>query len=366
LSSISDRIREFLTRRAPELRQTFRVAIATGAAYAAYKALGLPQGYWAVFTVMIVMQGSIGGTLGAATERMMGTLAGALVGGLAAAFHSHTSLGVGVALVLVTCATVWAAAIRPQLRVAPVTAAIMLLTDPAGAPVEQFVLDRIIEIGLGGLIGVLAMVLIFPARSHTVVVSRSVAVLNRIQRLLQSEADALERGEALTPSTEHPALRQALAAVEQALKDADRERASKLADHRIPAAIPRTLWRVRNDLVGIGTVLREPLPHQIAPTLAPAAARLLRAEAELTGRCATALDAVAVVSRNDVSAAHLAFTETFTGLRQSGAMRALDFNAVGRAFGLAFTLDGLHRDLIDLADRIDEIATGSPERTTGA
>jgi hypothetical protein len=66
---------------------------------------------------------------------------------MAAAFHPHTTLGVGIALVLVTCATVWAAAIRPQLRVAPVTAAIVLLTDPAGAPVEQFVLDRIIEIG---------------------------------------------------------------------------------------------------------------------------------------------------------------------------------------------------------------------------
>lgn len=363
MNSIAAKTREFLTRRASELRQTIRVTIAVGAAYIAYKALGLPQGYWAVFTVIIVMQGSIGGTLGAATERMIGTLAGAIFGGLAAAFHSNTSLGIGIALVLVTCATVWGAAVRPQLRVAPVTAAIMLLTEPAGAPVEQFVIDRIIEIGLGGLIGVLAMVLIFPARSHAVVVTRSVAVLARIQRLLLSEADALERGEALTPSTEHPALRQALMAVEQAMKDADRERASRLADHRIPAAIPRTLWRVRNDLVAIGNILREPLPTQIASTLAPAAACLLCAEAELTSRCATALNAVAVVSRNDVPSVHLAFTETFSGLRQSGTMRPLDFNAVGRAFGLAFTLDSLHRDLTDLADRIDEIATGISERT---
>lgn len=366
MSSIAISIREFLTRRAPELRQTFRVTIAAGVAYIAYKLLGLQQGYWAVFTVLIVMQGSIGGTLGAATERMIGTLAGAVFGGLAAAFHSNTSLGIGIALVLVTCATVWGAAVRPQLRVAPVTAAIMLLTEPAGAPVEQFVVDRIIEIGLGGLIGVLAMVLILPARSHAVVVTRSGAVLTRIQRLLLSEADALERGEALTPSTEHPALRQALMAVEQAMKDADRERASRLADHSIPAAIPRTLWRVRNDLVAIGNVLREPLPTQIASTLAPAAACLLRAEAELTDRCAVALNTVTVVSRNDVSSVHLAFTETFGGLRQSGAMRPLDFNAVGRTFGLAFALDSLHRDLTDLADRIDEIATGIPERTTNS
>lgn len=115
MSSIADRIREFLTRRASELRQTVRVTIGVGAAYAAYKALGLPQGYWAVFTVIIVMQGSIGGTLGAATERMIGTLAGAIFGGLAAAFHSNTSLGIGIALVLVTCVTVWGAAVRPPI-----------------------------------------------------------------------------------------------------------------------------------------------------------------------------------------------------------------------------------------------------------
>lgn len=366
LSSIAATIREFLTRRAPELRQTLRVTIATGAAYVAYKLLGLQQGYWAVFTVLIVMQGSIGGTLGAATERMIGTLAGAIIGGLAAAFHSNTSIGIGIALVLVTCITVWGAAIRPQLRIAPVTAAIMLLTDPAGAPVEQFVIDRVIEIGLGGLIGVLASVLVFPARSHAVVVARSVAVLTRIQRLLLSEADALDRGEALIPSSEHPALRQALTNVEQAMKDAERERASRLADHRIPAEIPRMLWRVRNDLVAIGNVLREPLPAPIASSLAPAAASLLRAEADLTERCATALNAVTKVSRNDVPAIHLAFTETFSALRQSGVMRALDFNAVGRSFGFAFTLDSLYRDLNDLADRIDEIATGIPERTTNS
>jgi hypothetical protein len=97
-----------------------------------------------------------------------------------------------------------AAAIRPQLRVAPVTAAIVLLTDPAGAPVEQFVLDRIIEIGLGGLIGVLAMVLIFPARSHTC--CRALRCRpGAYPAAVASEADALERGEALVPplSTRH-------------------------------------------------------------------------------------------------------------------------------------------------------------------
>lgn len=352
--------RDFWIRRTPELRQTFRVTVGAAMAYAAYKLLGLQQGYWAVFTVLIVMQGSIGGTLGAAKDRMIGTLAGALIGGVGAAIHSGTSWGVGITLVITTGIAALGAAVYPQLRVAPVTVAIMLLSEPAGTPVEQFVVDRVIEIALGGVIGVLATVLILPARSHGVVVARAIAVLERLRKLLLSEAEAIEHGEALQPSSEHPALRQALTAVEQAMNDANRERASRLADHSIPAAIPRTLWRIRNDLVLIGRTLSEPLPPAIAATLAPATAQLLRAEANLVGRCAEALHAITTVARQDMDEPYRVFTETFSRMRHENITRQLDFNAAGRVFGLAYTLENLHRDLADLTDRIDEVVTGQP------
>jgi hypothetical protein len=352
--------RDFWIRRTPELRQTFRVTVAAAVAYAAYKLLGLQQGYWAVFTVLIVMQGSIGGTLGAAKDRMIGTLAGAVIGGLGAALHSGTTLGVGITLAITTGIAALGAAVYPQLRVAPVTVAIMLLSEPAGTPVEQFVVDRVIEIALGGVIGVLATVLILPARSHGVVIARAIAVLERLRKLLLSEAEAIERGESLQPSPDHPALRQALTSVEQAMNDADRERASRLADHSIPPSIPRTLWRVRNDLVLIGRTLYEPLPAPIAATLAPATARLLRAEADLVGRCAEALRTITTVARQDMDAPYHDFTETFSRMRHENVTRPLDFNAAGRVFGLAFTLENLHRDLADLTDRIDEVVTGQP------
>lgn len=363
---MSEQVNTFWTRRGPELRQTLRVTVAAAAAFVAYKLLNLQQGYWAIFTVLIVMQGSIGGTLGAATERMIGTLAGAILGGVAAAFHDGTSINLGIWLIVVTSLGVWGAAVRPQFKVAPVTAAIMLLSAPPGVPVQTFVIDRIIEIGLGGVIGVLATVFIFPARSHGLVIARSVAVLQRIQNLLLSEAGAVERGESLPPSNEHPNLREALTSVEQAMKDADRERASRLATHTIPASIPRTLWRIRNDLVHIGSVLNKPLPEAVLTSLAPAAATLLRAEAAFVGHCATGLSEVSVVTRDGGSDAYAAFTAAFDTIRQTGVTRTLDFDAAGRVFGLAFTLERLHHDLGDLADRIDEIAKGEPERTAAA
>ncbi|MBX9710819.1 MAG: FUSC family protein [Xanthobacteraceae bacterium] len=363
---LTTRLCNFMNRRASELRQTARVTVAVAAAYASYKLLDLQQGYWAVFTVLIVMQGSIGSTLGAAIDRLIGTMGGAFLGGLAVAMHTGTVLSLGIVLLVVTALATLAASLRPQLRIASVTAAILLLSAPPDVQPVHFVIDRIFEITIGGVIGVLATVFIFPARSHALVVARSALVLERIQKLLVSEAEAIERGEALVPSTEHFALRQALGAVEQAMRDADRERASHLADHDIPPSVPRTLWRIRNDLVAIGATLNEALPAKVASTLAPAAATLLRAEASLAGRCASALRATKTVERGDSHSSRLAFANTFDELRQAGVTQALDFDAAGRVYGLGFTMERLHRDLSDLADRIDEIATGQIATNTEA
>lgn len=340
------------------LRQAVRVMVAVAATFATYKMLGLQQGYWAVFTVLVVMQGSIGSTLGAALDRLLGTLIGAALGGIGLAFHPANPVEVCAVLVVVTGIGGFVAAVRPQLRIAPVTAAIMLLNAPAGLPVPTFVADRIIEIGLGGLIGVLASLLVLPARSRDLVVERTVAVLERIGAMLDEQAEALETGMALPTSPNHRALRNALATVEAAMKDADRERASWLANHGIPSSVPRTLWRVRNDLTQIGRAIDEPLPGNAAAGLAGAAATSLRAEGALARRCATALTAVTTVDRGTVVAGQARFAESFDAFRRDPDAQTLDFDQSGRIFGLAFAIGRLHRDLLDLAKRIDEIAGG--------
>ncbi|WP_277968622.1 FUSC family protein [Sphingomonas echinoides] len=332
--------------------------VGASAAFAAYRMLGLQEGYWSVFTVLIVMQGSIGGTLTAATDRLLGTLIGAVLGGLGAALQRTAVLEVGLVLVIVTGLAAFVAAVRPRLRVAPVTAAIMLLSAPPGAPVQDFVRDRIIEIGIGGVIGVLAAMFVFPARSHGLVIARTATVLSHIARMLGEQARALETESALPSSPEHAALRQALATVEAAMKDADRERATRLADHQIPASVPRTLWRIRNDLVLIGRALDEVLPPAAIAALATPAAAMLDAHASLAKRCAAALAAGTVVDRADAITCYRRFGAALDAFRKSTQAATLDFEASGRVFGLAFAAGRLHRDLLDLASRVDEIAPG--------
>ena len=145
-------------------------------AFAIYRVFHLPQGYWAVFTVVIVMQASIGGTLAASIDRTKGTALGALVGAFAAWLHPSTAIGLGAAMTLAVGLTAFLAALRPSLKVAPVTAVIMLII-PAGASPLVSAGYRVLEIVIGGVIGVAATLLIFPARSTSVVTAKANEVL---------------------------------------------------------------------------------------------------------------------------------------------------------------------------------------------
>ena len=62
------------------LRHATRMTVAAILAFAAARAFALPEGYWAVISAVVVMQGSLGGTLGASLDRLMATVAGAMVG----------------------------------------------------------------------------------------------------------------------------------------------------------------------------------------------------------------------------------------------------------------------------------------------
>jgi uncharacterized membrane protein YccC len=350
-----------LLSRGAEARQTVRVMVGTVVAFAIYHLFNLPQGYWAVFTVVIVMQASIGGTLAASIDRMKGTVLGAVVGGFAAWLHPRTPLGLGAAMTVSVGVTAFAAAMRPSLKVAPVTAVIMLISPSGGSldPVSSAVY-RVIEIAVGSMIGVLATLLIFPARSTDVVVQRMQAVLALMADVLDGYAAGMSAPLSVEAHDDvQLRIRTTLAGIEAAMADADRERSSRLGRHRISEALPRTLWRVRNDEVSISRALG-PMPDAVSTVIGAATHDLMRAEAGFMRACADALVAERLVDRGDREDRLKAFEAAIATLRQSHLTHDLDFDAVGHLFGLAFALESLHRNLSDLGDRVDEAA-----KTTG-
>ena len=155
--------------RLAELKLALRVTIAGTLAYAITRVFDLPQGYWAAITAVVVMQASVGGSLKAALERFSGTLAGAIYGGVIAALIPHGSpLSLGLAIVLALFPLALLAAVNPGFRVAPITSLIMLLppTGQAIGPLASAI-DRVPEITLGNIVGVVVALFVLPARAHT-------------------------------------------------------------------------------------------------------------------------------------------------------------------------------------------------------
>src|SRR5882724_3624871 len=117
-----------LTRRRAEIRHGLRIAIAGILSFVAAQSLGLPQGYWAVFTAVLVVQGSVGGSWKASIDRLFGTLLGAIWGAAIATLIPHENVWMlGTALTISLTPLALLAAFKPSYRVAPITAVILLL-----------------------------------------------------------------------------------------------------------------------------------------------------------------------------------------------------------------------------------------------
>src|SRR5689334_1215289 len=85
-------LKAILIRRRAEIRHGLRITIAGVLSFALAQALGLPQGYWAVFTAVLVVQGSVGGSWKASVDRLLGTLLGAVYGAVIATLIPHDNV----------------------------------------------------------------------------------------------------------------------------------------------------------------------------------------------------------------------------------------------------------------------------------
>jgi hypothetical protein len=116
-------------------------------------ALHLSGGYWSVLSAVIVFRFDFGNALDASRDRVLGTIAGAV---LAVSFLSLARLWSIPGLLLLAAIIVplsFLAALRPQYRTALVTSMIVL---SAGGPVATpftAAVGRVLAVGLGALIG---------------------------------------------------------------------------------------------------------------------------------------------------------------------------------------------------------------------
>jgi uncharacterized membrane protein YccC len=353
-------ILRFLRARTPELRLAVRVTSAAILAFAFAKLLGFEHGYWAVITAIIVMQTSVGGSLKAAVDRLLGTMAGALYGAAVALLVPHgTTSELATAMVAAILPLALLAAVKPSFKVAPVTAFIVLVPlSGAAAPPLTYALERILEISIGSVVGLATALLVLPARAHHNLARLAAKAADLNADLIVSLFDGLT-SDAGRPGlrAQHATIRKALAQADAAVEEAVRERKSYLTDSPDPEPLVRTLYRLRHDLVMVGRATAKPLPAVLAARLEPkllgvrdAGSTLLRAMAEAlrTRQVVPSLERLEAALRDYVGEMDAVWKDKMT--------QALAAEDAGRIFALRFALEQMIQDCRDLTDRINELA----------
>jgi len=186
-----------------DMRHGAQLAIAVAVSYLVSLAVGLPEGFWAVMSALIVTRPDAGATLGAGWDRIRGTLLGTVFG-IVGVWLRHAGLGTPATTLLIVALLSFGSAGVPILRSAPMTALIILSSGGiAGHSPMQVALLRIAEITIGVTVGLLISVAWPAARAATRFNAECAAVLRRsaanvAQALADTPRTEAERDQAST------------------------------------------------------------------------------------------------------------------------------------------------------------------------
>ena len=361
--SLRNEVRDWVSAFRPQLRFCLRATVAALVALAIANSLNFPlHGSWMVLTAVVVTQVSVGGSLRATLDYVVGTLAGAVYAAAIGLLVPHvTALGQALALTLAVAPLSLAAALRPSFRVAPFSAVLVLLIGGAlGENPAISAVVRVLEVALGGAIAAAVSMLVFPERAHKLGIEAASLILRDMASLLPAVLDAFTQSADLNGARRRQDdLGRAVGAFGDLVAEARRERMVSFTRDVDPAPLSRTLPRLRHDFVILIRAAAEPLPDAVAERLAPPLARFGREGSQFLLGCADELSRrSAPPSLEPFDAALKVCDSEIAALRREGLTRPLSTAEVERLFALGFALDQLFQNAGDLARRIEEYSTG--------
>src|SRR3984885_1292086 len=359
-----------LRSRKTQLGLAVRITVAACGAFAIATALGLKLPLWAVLTSIIVTQMSVGRSLKATRDYLVGTLGGAIYGGAVAVLIPHSGEAtLLVVLVLAVAPLAFIAAINPSLNVATVTAIIVLLLPAMnhGNPLDSAI-DRVLEVAVGALTGLAVSFLVLPSRAHSQIRVSAARVLELMAAALNELLAGLTRG--LDNDALHrlqDGIGAALAGLNAVGAEAERERAARFSTGPDTGPLLRTILRLRHDLVMIGRASVVPLPADLQRRLAVPLGGVSNAMAEyLRMMAATLRTGRGTPAIWPVQFALEAYAAEVAAVRSDGLTRGVPGDVTERFFALGFSLEQMRQNLADLQRCVShwcdpsEVATGIP------
>lgn len=344
-----------------------RVTVAAFGALAIASALNLMLPLWAVLTALIVTQMSVGRSLKATRDYMFGTIGGAIYGGAIAVLIPHSGeFGLLALLVLAVAPLAFIAAINPSLNAATVTAVIVLLvpTMSHANPLDSAI-DRVLEVAVGAVTGLLVSFFVLPSRAHNQIRISAAQSLELIAAALSELLAGLTRG------LDNDALHQiqdgigtALVSLNAIGAEAERERSAHLSSGPDTGPLLRTILRLRHDVVMIGRASVVPLPFELQMRLAAPLAKVSDAIVLYLRSIAEALrTGVVAPAIWPVQAALQAYAAEVAAMRSEGLTRGLPGDVAERFFALGFSLEQMRQNLKDLERCVADWSKTPPSAT---
>jgi uncharacterized membrane protein YccC len=355
--------------RKTQLGLAVRVTVAATGAYALATALHLLLPLWAVLTSIIVTQMSVGRSLKATRDYMLGTIGGAIYGGAIAILIPYSGeLGLLGLLVLAVAPLAFVASIYPNLSSATVTAVIVLVlpsmhhADPMASAI-----DRVSEVSVGAVTGLLVSFLVLPSRAVRQIRASAAKLLELIAEALTELLAGLTRGR------DNDALHRIQDGIGTAMvgmntigAEAERERSARLSSGPDTGPLLRTILRLRHDVVMIGRSTVVPLPVEVQTRLAVPLTEVSTVIARFLRSAAAALrEGGGAPPIHPVHVALQHYAEAVAAVRRDGLIRGQPSDTAERFFALGFSLEQMHQNLCDL-DRVvgewSEAAADKPAR----
>jgi uncharacterized membrane protein YccC len=353
-----------------QLRFCLRMTAAALLAFALAQIWNIPlNGLWAVLTAVVVTQMSVGGSLRATTEYVLGTIGGAVYAAAIGVLVPHTTtLALAGVLALTIAPLAFAAAVNPSFRSAPFTGAIVLLiSGQFGEGTVESALYRLFEVALGGGVAVVVSLLVLPDRAYGLGLDAAARLLDLLAELLRKLLEGFtQRLDVADITRRQQEAGRALAAFQAIAAEAKGERTINLVTEPDPTPLARTLLRLRHDVVILGRAAAAPLPETIAERLGPQLGRVAEGASDYLHECASALRSRRPPSPlKPMEDVLTAYNAEIAALRSEGLTRGLSNAEAEQLFALGFALEQMHRDCADLERCLQELARPSPPDRTG-
>ena len=343
------------------LKQGIKTGLAGTIAYAIYTGWNLPQGYWAVFTALVVTQANLGASWKAGLYRTIGSTCGAVAAALLVPVLGKGPVGAGIVLLLLGSFFGYLTALHTAFSAAGFTAALILVFGGQGEPWHMAWL-RVLYTIMGAVIAFVVNAALWPVRAREVLREKIANILEGAGVLYQAVAAA-----ALQGIDNERQVRE----LDRRLHDLRRGITQQMEEARSELAFSRFNQGAFVRLVGLGDQIRRRLTamaedrslyaHARAPIdLVPSVQVLSQATAELFSVLAEAVrGGGCAVSSTQLEVAVAAMEADLAKLREQRATSPFSLDRMLPFWALVFNLKEVALDLKELASTLPLLAAAA-------